>query len=84
MNDKEQNLKDAVRERTLGFITGALGLVAGLAWNEAVKALIEVVFPLGKDTLWAKFMYAILVTVIVVIASIYLARLFNRTKKEGA
>lgn len=84
MNEKEKNLAAAVRERTLGFVTGALGLVAGLAWNEAIKALIEVAFPLGKDTLLAKFVYAIIVTIVVVVASIYLAKLFNRNSKKEA
>ena len=72
-----KTLNKEMRERTLGFITGGLGLVAGLAWNDAIKALIEYLFPLGKDSIPAKFVYAILISVIVVALSVYLVRLLK-------
>ena len=40
-------------------------MVAALAWNEAVKALFEKIFG-DASGLIAKFLYAIIVTVIVV------------------
>jgi len=61
----------------LGYITAGFGLVAGLAWNEAIKSLIEYLFPLNRDTMTAKFVYAFLITIILVIISIYLARILN-------
>jgi energy-converting hydrogenase Eha subunit A len=67
-----------LRGRTFGYISAALGLVAGLAWNEAISAMIEAIFPLSKDTVWVKFLYAIIVTVAVVILVKYLDRMFNR------
>ena len=63
-------------ERTLGYIAVAFSLVAGLAWNEAVKALIEFAFPLKENTLSAKFAYAVLITLIAVVFTIYLTRIF--------
>ena len=81
-----QNFRREVRERTAGYVTAALGLVAGLAWNEAIKSLIEEIFPIGANTLAAKFAYAILVTVIVVVCTVYLGRLFagDRADSEGS
>lgn len=78
-NFKEETarLRQEVRERTVGYITAALGLVAGLAWNEAVKALIEYLFPLSQNTLLAKFLYAGIITVIVVVLSVYLSRVIK-------
>jgi energy-converting hydrogenase Eha subunit A len=67
-----------LRGRTFGYISAALGLVAGLAWNEAISAMIDAIFPLSKDTVWVKFLYAIIVTVAVVILIKYLDRMFNR------
>ena len=67
-----------VREQTLGFITAGLGLVAGLAWNDAIKALIEYLFPLEKNGIPAKFLYAIVITLVVVFLSVYLVRWLNR------
>lgn len=71
-------INNEVRGRTFGYISAALGLVAGLAWNEAISAMIDAIFPLAKDTVWVKFIYAIIVTVAVVILIKYLDRIFNR------
>ena len=70
-------IKKEAKKRTLGYITAAFGLVAGLAWNEAIKALIEYLFPLNHGGLWVKFIYAVLITVVVVVVSIYLAKAFR-------
>lgn len=74
MKDK---LKKEVQSRTVGYILTALGLVAGLAWNEAIKEVIDLLFPLSQNSVWAKFGYAFLITIIVVFASIYLMRFFG-------
>ncbi|PIP45941.1 MAG: hypothetical protein COX15_01875 [Candidatus Colwellbacteria bacterium CG23_combo_of_CG06-09_8_20_14_all_42_19] len=65
-----------------GYIVGALGLVAGLAWNDAIKALIEYLFPLAKNTLLAKFIYAILMTFIIGIVASYLIRFFDKKEEN--
>ena len=73
---KEESLKlrAEVRERTVGYIVVALGLVAGLAWNEAIKSLIEYLFPFNQNTVWAKFAYALLLSLILVVATMLLLR----------
>jgi hypothetical protein len=78
MND----LQKEVRTRTFGYISAALGLVAGLAWNEAITAMIEKLFPLSKDTVAVKFFYAIAVTLAVVILVQYLDKMINREHKN--
>ncbi|OGI93795.1 hypothetical protein A3A03_00835 [Candidatus Nomurabacteria bacterium RIFCSPLOWO2_01_FULL_40_18] len=62
----------------MGFLVGGLGLVAGLAWNDAVRSLIEHFFPLERNSVLVKFVYAGVITVVVVIFSMYLSRLFIR------
>jgi hypothetical protein len=62
-------------------MTAAFGLVAALAWNEAIQGLFTVIFG-EAGNLYAKFFYAILVTVIVVYATIRLGRLSDRIKKD--
>ncbi len=76
--EKQQSVREQVRTQTVGYIAAAFGLVAGLAWNDAIKAFIENVFPLGQGTMWAKFIYAIIITVFVVIITKYLVRLANK------
>lgn len=75
IKQESQQLRAEVRQQTVGYILAGFGVVAGLAWNDAVKALIEYVFPLGQNTLLAKFIYAFLVTILVVVATVYLMRL---------
>jgi hypothetical protein len=75
-------INNEVRSRTFGYISGALGLVAGLAWNEAISNMIDVIFPLSKDTIWVKFLYAIIVTVAIVILITYLERIINPKPKQ--
>lgn len=58
-----------MRKQTIGYIVSALGLVAGLAWNDAIKSLIESIFPAGSGGLVAKFVYALLVTFVVVMTT---------------
>lgn len=73
-------LKKEARQRTITLITAAFGFVAGLAWNEAIKSLIDTAFPLSKDTVFAKFIYALLVTLVIVVVSYYLSRLSEDKK----
>ncbi len=73
-----RKIRDEVRERTLSYVTAALGLVASLAWNEAIKSFIEQVFPLSANNLAAKFIYAALTTFLVVILTVYLSRILKK------
>lgn len=75
-------LKREFQEKTIGYILAALGLVAGLSWNDFIKSFIEKTFPIetSANVLWAKLIYAVLTTLIVVVISLYLTRLF--VKKE--
>ena len=59
------------------LITAAFGLVAALAWNQAIKMAIDEVFG-PESTLLGLFVYAILVTILAVIMIIIIAR---QTKK---
>lgn len=72
-----QDLNKELKSKTFGYISAALGLVAGLAWNDAIKELIEVAFPLTKNTIGVKFLYAILVTIAVVILIKSINRMIN-------
>lgn len=77
VKEEGRALRREMRERTLGFVTGGLGLVAGLAWNDAIKAAIEYLFPLDKDSVPAKFIYAVVISLVVIVLSVYLVRLLK-------
>ncbi len=56
------------------LVTTAFGLVAGLAWNDAIQKLIETLVGTG-DALSGLFIYAIIVTILAVVVTIILARM---------
>ena len=63
--------------------SASLGLVAALAWNEAIKALIKRI--LGEDdSLAGLFIYAIIATAIAVVVLLILARAAARVGGEAA
>ena len=63
------------------LIISAFGLVAALAWNETIKAVIAAVFGTADD-LVGLFIYALLVTVIAVAATMIITRATNKAKAE--
>ena len=66
------NVGKLIMETILGLITTAFAFVAGLAWNEAIQALIQQFVGTGS-ALTSLFTYAIIVTVIAVIVTVILA-----------
>lgn len=79
-HEEQKNFRREVRNQTLNLIITSFGLVAGLAWNEAIKSLIEHLFPVSTNGVIAKIIYAVFITIVVVSASYSLSRIKN--KKE--
>lgn len=71
-----------VQVKTIGYILTALGLVAGLAMNDAIKSTIEYVFPLSRNSIVAKLIYALLLTVIIAVVSAYLIRISEKIEAK--
>ena len=71
----EKRMREAILERTITLVLAGFGLVAALAWNDAIQSLVNVLFPLAKDTVIAKFFYAFLITAIVSIVSMRLNKI---------
>lgn len=76
-------LKSEAIEKIAALITVAFGLVAALAWNGAIKAIFAEVFG-DPDELAAMLVYAIVVTVIAVIMTIWIARVAEKAKPKEA
>lgn len=83
LRQEKKEIKIQVKKQLLTYMIASLGLVAGLAWNEAIKGLIEYIFPLSQNTIQAKFLYAIFMTVLIVIISYYLARLMQEKDDDS-
>lgn len=76
-------LETKFREQTVGYLTAAFGLVAGLAWNDAVKMFIEEIYPTKQNTIVAKFLYAVLITLVIVLISSSLNRWAKKPTTDG-
>jgi len=80
-------MKKDVIEKLAALITAAFGLVAALAWNDAIKSLF--VGPCGTEGAGAlcafsaggPWIYAVFVTVIAVIAAIWIGKVSARATK---
>lgn len=72
-----------VLQSMIALSSAALGLVAALAWNDAIKETIKQLLG-GDESLASKYTYAIFATVIAVVVVLVLARLAARVGGEAA
>lgn len=80
---KEQaRLKKEIKQKTISYLLAAFGFVAGLAWNEAIKSFIDQFFPDNKNSILIKFIYAISITIVMVIITVYLLKKPTRKNKS--
>ena len=77
--EKEPPMKILIVDKMSALITAAFGLVAALAWNEAIKAIFKEVFG-SSETIAPMLAYAITVTIVAVILTILVARSLSKMK----
>jgi hypothetical protein len=70
-----------VLDKFAQLITTALGLVAALAWNAAIQALFTKLFGEAGAALVGQFAYALLITLVVIFATIAVGRAAERAKR---
>jgi uncharacterized membrane protein len=73
--------KGEILDKSSQLITTALGLVAALAWNDAIQTVFQQFLGSAGGALAAKIFYAVLVTFIVIFATIAVSRAAERAKK---
>ena len=84
MGDEEEKpatLKQEVLDKLAALVTAAFGLVAALAWNDAIKAIFKEIFG-DQSTIVPMLTYAIIVTIIAVILIIIVARAVANAKNS--
>ena len=75
-------MKAEILDKIAALITAAFGLVAALAWNGAIRAIFEAIFG-SADNITAMLVYAVVVTIIAVLVTIWVARAVKRAKGES-
>lgn len=73
-------MKIEVIEKLASLMTAAFGLIAALAWNTAIQEIFNRYFKPG-NTIFALFLYAIIVTIIAVLAAIYIGKAADKAKE---
>ncbi len=79
MTEETVGVHAQVIDKISTLMASAFGFVAALAWNDAIKKIFDTFLPVGGDALAAMLLYAVIVTVIAVVATIWIARLAKKT-----
>ncbi|MCX6801594.1 MAG: DUF5654 family protein [Candidatus Diapherotrites archaeon] len=74
-------MKGEVLEKIAALMTAAFGLVAALAWNEAIGALFKPGGALESLAAYGPWAYAIFVTILAVLMTIWIGRMVEKAKK---
>ena len=74
MINKLNKTQKVVQEKMLTLILAGFGLVTALAWNDAIQTMFKIFFPKSEGVI-GKFIYAVMVTILVVIISLQLKKL---------
>lgn len=75
-------MKFEMMDKLAALVTAAFGLVAALAWNGAIRAIFEHFFGTADD-ITAMLVYAVVVTIIAVLVTLWIARAVKRAKCES-
>lgn len=73
-------MQKEVIEKMASLLTAAFGLVAALAWNDAIKTVFREQFGESVGVV-PMLSYAIIVTIIAVIVTIWIGRLAEKKSK---
>jgi hypothetical protein len=74
-------LRSEVLTQVAALMTAAFGLVAALAWNGAIQPIFKQVFE-NADSITAQLSYAVIVTIIAVIATFMVTHSVASAKSE--
>jgi hypothetical protein len=74
INHEVNKFTKTFRESFAAFIASALGVVAALSWNDAIKSAIDTLLP-SVGTVVYKFYVALMVTVISVVITYFVAKI---------
>ena len=76
----KKSLRIEMVQKTTELATAGFGFVAALAWNDAIQTLVVQIFgEQGKTA--AKFIYAVVLTIAVVLITTQLGRVATRLKE---
>ena len=81
IKEKSIKMKKEIIERMSSLVIAAFGLVAALAWNGAIQAIFRQAFGTAEG-LGPMMIYALVVTIIAVVVTIWVAKIADKAKQE--
>lgn len=78
-----KELRVEVLSKMTDLATAGFGLVAALAWNETIQSFVNVFLPKNSSGgIIAQFLYAVIITVVVVVITLKLGKMSRIAKGE--
>ena len=74
---------EEVLSKMTALATAAFGIAAAFAWNSAIQAVFDVYYPAAKDSIAAKVMYAMVLTAVAVLVTMWLGGLAEKKAKKA-
>jgi uncharacterized membrane protein YidH (DUF202 family) len=82
-SEKPKNVIEEILDKLGALVTAAFGLVAALAWNEAIQTIFKEVFG-TQQAIPLMIGYATVVTVIAVVLTLVIARAITKAKQASS
>lgn len=73
-------MRTEIIDKISTLMISAFGLVAALAWNDAITSLFKEGGPLHFMSAYGPFAYAIIVTILVVVLTIWIIKFTEKSK----
>jgi len=85
LEEEKRKIETAFKNQLGTILIAAFAFVAGLSWREVINSLMEYLFPIDKDTVLAKFIYAVVLTFFLTLIYAYVTRFLNKGdhKEDG-
>lgn len=82
---EKKKLHEELIEQLLTLVTSGFGVVAALAWNDAIQGFVkEFIEPrIPGSGLVSKFVYAIIITFLIVLTTYELSKVASRFRSKG-
>ncbi len=79
IKEDAKKLKKETNEKVFSCILTAFGIVVALAWNDTIQSTIALI-PVEKNSIFAKLIYALVVTFIMVVITMIFSKFNNKDK----
>ncbi len=78
LEEEKRKIESAFKNQLGTILIAAFAFVVGLSWREVINSIMEYLLPINKDTVLAKFVYAVVLTFFLTLIYVYVTRFLNK------